>query len=620
MKGKYNLNEFACAVLNSGVPTDLVLEAFSNEGIKIDFNLPSQDGVSGTVLQILVNKNVPYHDIGRVLDAMPEHTVDWAQNFNGGIHNGRNFMTAFFQQNNWMTPEQLLPTVKAFAKNKIDLSIKDQHNHIALNDIVNKINHGAEINKYFVQEIAKSGTAFKDVFIAFREKVKISDMLKAYEGQEIDFNAPSQELGVAMMYPAGSIIPMGMFAPTTTLFKELFNYVNDQQQFKKVIKLLKAYENIDWSQPLNGMNGDNILSKIAGFENIQNNIVQLLQTAKDEYGLSFKLNSTALLTQIVDQINYNQEPAEIIKTIEELEFKVNKGLMAVVFANNKNIALSVAADLFPGAQLAEVSIQDLPMVARMITKDNNPWSIQASFNKLIALGFNQWTADFGNGQQFLGNIVQSCIDLQQVEWVLSILSKAGDVPWDFSHKGTDNLNVFDIMFMKQNFQNIPLANIIKSLAKFENIDWAEASNKILNSPMINMNLMNLVDFVNLLPEEKVDLLKVVKGKTLIGNLVARVTSLDEFQNLMLVCRDKFNINLNNKIGVNEDNILTYLPKHLLNIANLLQVANNLGINIDWKAVNKDGVSLLAKIIEKTDSAFIKANVEYLMTNVLYQLQ
>lgn len=614
LKGTYNLNEFACTILNSwSVPTDLSLKAFSNQGINIDFNLPSQDGVSGTPLQILANKNIPHPDLGRVLDAMSEHTVNWEQNFNGGMHPGRNFMAAFFQQNNYMQPEQLLPVVKAFAKNKIDLGIKDQNHHTAFYDIVNKLNHGADINKYFVQAIAKSGTKFADVFIAFRDKVKISDILKAYEGQEIDFNTPSQELGVAMTHPAGFMVPIGMFAPATTLLKELFGYVNDQQQFKKVVKQLKAYENIDWGQQLNGMNGDNIFSKIAAFDNIQNNIVQLFQTAKNNYGLTFKLNSTAILTQIVDQINYNQEPEEIIKTIEELRFEVNKGLMAFVFADRKNIALSVAADLFPGAQLAEASIQDLPMIARMITKDNNPWTMQASFNKLIALGFNQWTADFGNGQQFLGNIIQNCFDLQQVEWALSILSKANDLPWDFSHKDTTNQDVFDFVFMKPSYPNA-ITNIVKLLAKFENIDWVEASNKMLNSPMIQMYPMQLVDFVALLPEEKIDLLKVVNGTTLIANLLSRVGDNYELQALMLMFKDKFKVDMNSKIGMTEDHILSFIPQHLLHLDNLLPVLQNLGINIDWLSTNQPGTPLFVKILQNSQQN-IQVNLNYLMANV-----
>ncbi|WP_316353564.1 hypothetical protein [Candidatus Trichorickettsia mobilis] len=76
----------------------------------------------------------------------------------------------------------------------------------------------------------------------------------------------------------------------------------------------------------------------------------------------------------------------------------------------------------------------------------------------------------------------------------------------------------------------------------QNIDWTAASIKMLNSEIMFYD--KLVDFVNFLPQE-VEFLKDVDGKTLIGTLVSRVMSLEEFQQLMLVCynglkfQDKF---------------------------------------------------------------------------------
>lgn len=557
LKHKYDLNELACSILKHwSVPTDLALKEFTYERIKIDFNIPSQDQVSGTALQILADKYIPYEELGRTLYALSENTIDWNQNSNGGMDYMHNFMSAYIQ----------------------------------------------------------NGAKFVDTFIVFRGKATISDMLKAYEGQEIDFDTTSQELeaAAAIIHQTGLEVPMAEQESNTNLLAELFNYINDREQLKEVTKLLSPYENINWNQQLKGVNGDNILSKIAAFEGIYNNVEQLLRSAKDEYALTFKINNATLLAQIVDQINYNQEPNEIINIIEDLGFEVNKGLMSFVFADRKNISLPVALDFFPDAQFAEILIQDLPLITRTITKDNNFFDMQASFYKLVDQGFNQWADDFGNGQQFLGNIIQNCSDLLQVEQVLSILSKVKDIPWDFSHRDAANQDVFDIMFMKPGYPD-NMTNIIKTLAEFENIDCTEASIKFLDSPIMHPTTQ-LIDFVALLPEEKIDLLKVVNGKTLIANLLSRAKSNEELQTLMLNFKDKFHVDINSEIGLTQDHIISFIPSHLLQIDNLLPILNNLEINIDWLSTNQQGIPLFVKVLQNSQQN-IQVNLNYFMANI-----
>jgi hypothetical protein len=167
------------------------------------------------------------------------------------------------------------------------------------------------------------------------------------------------------------------------------------------------------------------------------------------------------------------------------------------------------------------------------------------------------------------------------------------------------------MFSKQIGNQDSVKNTIKLLSKFENIDWDNVISTMLDRPMIHMHHNNMSDILDALPQE-VDLLKVVNGKTAIAKIVSKAMSLDEFERLMNICKDKFKTDLNSRIGIDEDHIITFLPKHLMIIHSLFQTARNLQVDVDFNFSNKKGISLFAKILEKTDAAFIFENVEHLI--------
>ncbi len=151
LKNSYNLNELASEVLGKwNIPTDLVLKTFSDQGIRIDFNISSQNQANGTPLEVLTQKNLTNQflaqanlvngDLSRVLDEMKNHDVNWYQIFNNGVHQGKNFATVTFDNMPGAMGWTLkLGVIKSFAANDINLGTKDQTGNSALNQIANNM-------------------------------------------------------------------------------------------------------------------------------------------------------------------------------------------------------------------------------------------------------------------------------------------------------------------------------------------------------------------------------------------------------------------------------------------------------------------------------------------------
>ncbi|WP_323738419.1 hypothetical protein [Candidatus Trichorickettsia mobilis] len=128
----------------------------------------------------------------------------------------------------------------------------------------------------------------------------------------------------------------------------------------------------------------------------------------------------------------------------------------------------------------------------------------------------------------------------------------------------------------------------------------------------------LIKLVSILTEFNVDLynleIEIYKiaedGSTLIGRLLSQVKTTEELIELMSVLTERFKIDLNHKIGINEDHIISLIP---LPLRELVPILHNFEITIkddDWLSTNKDGVSLLAKILQ--NKVNMNKNYNYLL--------
>ncbi|WP_316353112.1 hypothetical protein [Candidatus Trichorickettsia mobilis] len=131
----------------------------------------------------------------------------------------------------------------------------------------------------------------------------------------------------------------------------------------------------------------------------------------------------------------------------------------------------------------------------------------------------------------------------------------------------------------------------------------------------------LIELMSVLTEYNVDLdhleieiYKIAEDKsTLMGRLLSQVKTTEELIELMSVLIERFKIDLNHKIGINEDHIISLIPLPL-KLGELVPILNNFGITIkddDWLSTNKDGVSLLAKILQNSKDNLVN-NYNYLV--------
>ncbi|WP_323738361.1 hypothetical protein [Candidatus Trichorickettsia mobilis] len=205
------------------------------------------------------------------------------------------------------------------------------------------------------------------------------------------------------------------------LFNNLIKNCSDQLSLQQLIKILKAFKNVELNQQLEDVSGSVVLDQIAHIEKIGNNIVELLQITKAKYNLTFTLNAPLILNKLMEQITFGRPLQEITEPIKELGFEINEGLLIVLFTKHQNLTLSEALSIFQDVHFTKVPSAYLPIIVDRIIINENGWISNAHINALVKSGFNQWTDCLDNGLKFTTAILENCKNQQQRDFVEDVL-------------------------------------------------------------------------------------------------------------------------------------------------------------------------------------------------------
>jgi hypothetical protein len=521
-----------------------VLTIFHKNDIRLDLNQNQNHNsiltfLTNDIARIFENGGVKnFHDI---MDAASKHQVDWSSNFVSQILNNipPHIMSRFL-------PE----IIDVFADYYIDLVVVENGFGVrpALHIIRDHLNgdYKNPMSKAVMESIARAGVSFEDALVRFWDKVQMHDLVKAYADNDIavNFNLGSQEFINGMMYApdyigplADMVHPAGMHQENNLLGYIFGRNVTDKEQFRKLVKELKRFEDIDWTQKLHGM-GNNILAQIAYFEDIHQDALELLRITDEKYGLKFEINSFDLLQTLMNQITDLQNPEEIMRAVMETGFVVNKEMAILAFASCKNVSLSDAATLLHFENINHgldvVKIQDLPSVSYVIMNSKNAAIISANLKQLNAYGFNKWNEGPDNCT-LLHLMIDQCMNFNEVSALMLALNRTAGIEWDFEIDRFNQINQtpLDSILRKADIIGDVVANsnyalnLIKLLKTFGVADWVEVTVKIINSSVFNGSGRLKMDILKALPQE-VDFAHQRNGASLITNIVRDAGEYVEF--------------------------------------------------------------------------------------------